>query len=272
VLFSNRGIAVYGSTPLARINLGDNVIATRLTVCSCLTILLLASGCASQPAAPKEDRSEADPWEPMNRQIHGFNTGLDKVTLKPLAKGYQFVFPQFLRTGIRNFSSNLRTPLNAMNIFLQGKGKTGFSETGRFLANSTIGLAGIFDVATEMGLEKHNEDFGQTFSKCGIPDGPYVTIPILGPRTLRDAFAIPLNLLADPLFWYDNSSVRDKLYILRLIDVREKLFAAESLLEGSPDRYIATREAYLQNRLYLIYDGDPPEDDDFFEEFMEDEE
>jgi len=240
-------------------------------VISCLIALLLTSGCASQPTTPKEDRSKADPWEPLNRQIHGFNTGLDKVTFKPIAKGYQIIFPQFLRTGIRNFSSNLRTPLNIINNFLQGKGKNGLGETGRFLANSTIGLLGILDVASGIGLEKHNEDFGQTFAKWGIPDGPFVVVPILGPRTLRDAFTIPLNILADPLIWYDNSSVRDKLYIMRVIDVREKLFAAESLLEGSPDRYIAIREAYLQNRLFLIYDGDPPVDDEFFEEFMEEE-
>lgn len=243
-----------------------------LAVSSCLIALLLASGCAIKPAVPKEDRSKADPWEPMNRQIHGFNTGLDKITFKPIAKGYQIVFPQFLRTGIRNFSSNLRTPLNIINSFLQGKGKYGLSESGRFLANSTFGLLGIIDVATDMGLERHNEDFGQTFAAWGIPDGPFVTVPILGPRTLRDAFAIPLNIYADPLIWYDNSSVRDKLYIIRVIDLREKLFAAESLLEGSPDRYVSIREAYLQNRLFLIYDGDPPVDDDFYEEFFEDDE
>lgn len=244
----------------------------RLTASCYVICALVLSGCASQPAAPKDQRSMADPWEPVNRQIHGFNTGLDKVTLKPIAKGYQKVIPQFLRTGIGNFSSNLRTPLNAINSFLQGKGKTGLSETGRFLANSTFGLLGVIDVATDMGLEKHNEDFGQTFAKWGIPDGPYVVLPILGPRTLRDAFAVPLNFLADPLFWYTNSSVRDKLYILRLIDVRERLFTAESFLEGSTDRYLSIRESYLQHRLYVIYDGDPPEDDDLYEEFIDDDE
>ena len=243
-----------------------------VAVSSCLIAALLASGCALQPSAPKEERSPADPWEPFNRQIHGFNTGFDKVTLKPLAKGYRFIFPRFVRIGIRNFSSNLRTPLNIINSFLQGKGKNGFSETGRFLVNSTIGFAGLIDVATDMGVEKHNEDFGQTFAKWGIPDGPFVTVPIFGPRTLRDAFAIPLNIAADPLIWYDNSSVRDKLYFIRVIDLREKLFATEALLEGSPDRYVSIREAYLQNRLFLIYDGDPPVDDDFYEEFEEDEE
>jgi phospholipid-binding lipoprotein MlaA len=238
----------------------------------CLIAVLLASGCALKPSVPKEDRSEADPWEPLNRQIHGFNNGLDKVTFKPLAKGYQKVFPQFLRTGIRNFSFNLRAPLNAINHFLQGKGKAGLSETGRFVANSTFGLLGVLDVATDMGLERQPEDFGQTFAKWGIPDGPFVVLPVIGPRTLRGAIATPLNIYVDPLIHYDNASVRDKLYFIRVIDLREKLFAAESLLEGSQDRYLSTREAYLQNRLYLIFDGDPPVDDDLYEEYLEEDE
>lgn len=237
-----------------------------------MILALLVSGCASHPAAPKEARSAADPWEPLNRQIHGFNQGLDKVSLKPVAKGYQKVVPQFIRTAIGNFSSNLRTPLNIITSFLQGKGKFGFSETGRFIVNSTIGIGGLFDPATKMGMERHNEDFGQTFATWGVPDGPYVVVPLLGPRTLRDAFAIPLNFLADPLYWYSNSSVRDKIYILRLIDVRQRLFAAETLLKGSQDKYLSIREAYLQNRQYLIYDGDPPIDDDFYDDYAEDEE
>lgn len=243
-----------------------------LSITFVLITALLASGCAVLPAAPKEERSSADPWEPLNRQIHGFNSGFDKVTLKPLAKGYEMITPKFLRIGIRNFSSNLRTPLNAINSFLQGKFKYGFSESGRFLANSTIGLFGVLDVAKEMGLEKHNEDFGETFAAWGIPDGPYVVLPILGPSTVRDAITIPLNILADPLIWYDNASVRDKLYLIRVVDLRQKLFTAESLLEGSQDRYLSIREAYLQNRRFLIYDGDPPVDDDFYEEYFDDEE
>lgn len=242
------------------------------TLASIIIALLLTSGCASHPSAPKEERSEADPWEPLNRQIHGFNTGLDKVTLKPLAKGYAIIIPKFLRTGIRNFSSNLRTPLNAINSFLQGKWEFGISETGRFVTNSTLGVLGIFDVATRMGAERHNEDFGQTFAVWGIPDGPFVVLPFLGPRTLRDAIATPLNIYGDLLIWYDNAPVRDKLYLIRAIDLREKLFTAESLIEGSQDRYISIREAYLQHRLFVIYDGDPPTNDDFYEDFMEDDE
>jgi phospholipid-binding lipoprotein MlaA len=235
-----------------------------------LTVIFF-SGCSSIPAAPPDQRSPADPWEPLNRQIHGFNTGLDKVTLKPIAKGYQVVIPRFIRTGIGNFSSNLRTPLNIINQFLQGKGKNGLSETGRFLANSTFGLGGLIDVATDMGLERKNEDFGETFAVWGVPDGPYVVVPILGPRTLRDAMAIPLNFLADPLFHYDNASVRDKIYFVRLVDVRERLLSADKLLEGSTDSYLTIREAYLQNRHYLIHDGSPPEDEDFYEDFLEEE-
>ena len=123
------------------------------------------------------------------------------------------------------------------------------------------------------GLERHDEDFGQTLAKWGIPAGPYVMVPILGPRTLRDAITIPLDIFLDPLYHYDNSSVRDKLWILKAIHVRSKLLAAESTIESSFDAYVTIREAYLQNREYLIYDGDPPvdDDDDLFDEFFEEE-
>jgi phospholipid-binding lipoprotein MlaA len=234
-------------------------------------LLALVSACASNPAAPPDQRSPADPWEPLNRQVHGFNSGLDRVTLKPVAKGYQAAVPQLIRTGIGNFSANLRTPLNIINHLLQGKVKDSLSETGRLLANSTFGLLGLVDVASDMGLERKNEDFGQTLAVWGVPAGPYVVVPFLGPGTLRDSLAMPLNILADPLFHYDNASIRDKVYVVRLIDIRESFLSAESLLEGSNDRYIALREAYLQNRRYVIYDGMPPEDDDFYEEFMDEE-
>lgn len=237
----------------------------------CISLLLLACGCATQPAAPPEQRSPADPWEPLNRNIHGFNDGLDKISLKPLAKGYEAAIPEVIRIGIGNFSQNLRTPLNIVNKLLQGKVKGGLSETGRFLANSTFGLGGLLDVATDMGLEQDNEDFGQTAAVWGVPDGPYVTVPILGPHTLRDTFLIPLNFMGDLLLYYDNASVRDKIYLVRLIDVRQRLFSAEELIEDSTDRYLAIRESYLQHRKFVIHDGNPPEDEDFYEEFPDDE-
>ena len=235
-------------------------------------LLALTTGCSSHPSAPREERSPADPWEPLNRQLHGFNTGLDKVTLKPIAKGYEAIIPQTIRKGVSNFSMNLRGPLNIVNSLLQGKGKNALTETGRFLANSTFGILGLVDVGTDMGLERKSEDFGQTLAHWGVPDGPFVIVPILGPYSLRDAIMIPANLFLDPLWHYDNAPVRDRLYVLRLIDIRYRVFAAEALLEGSADPYITIRESYLQNRRYLIWDGDPPVDDDFYDDFEDPEE
>ncbi len=235
-----------------------------LQFCACAT-----SGTATDNSQP--ERSPADPWEPLNRPIYTFNTALDKVTLKPLAKGYKFVIPSFMRRGVTNFSQNLRSPLNIINHFLQGKPGDGFGQTGRFLLNSTVGLGGLIDVAATAGLEQKNEDFGETLGVWGVPDGPYVIVPFLGPRTLRDAAMLPLNFLADPLFHYEDSSVRDKVYLVRLVDIRARLLSAEALTKDAYDPYIRIREAYLQHRRYVIYDGDPPEDYDFYDEFMEEE-
>ena len=224
------------------------------------------SGCASIPA---DERTPSDPWEPLNRTLYSVNTAVDKVTTKPLAKGYQKIMPGPVRKGISNFFSNLNAPRSAVNNFLQGKPRRGFSEIGRLLFNSTIGIGGLFDVATANGIEEYPEDFGQTFAVWGVPDGPYVMLPFLGPRTLRDAILLPADIVADPLFHYENTSVRDKLYGVRLLDLRYRLLTADKFLEDSKDKYVTTRESYLQNREYEIYDGDPPEDDDFFDEFLE---
>jgi len=197
------------------------------------------------------------------------NVAIDKVSTKPLAKGYRKIMPAPIRKGVSNFFANLIAPRSAINQFLQGKPGRGVSELGRFVINSTIGIGGLFDPATPIGLEEHQEDFGQTAAVWGIPDGPYVMLPILGPRTLRDAILTPLDVVVDPLYQYNNSSVRDKVYILRLIHLRYLLLSVEKFLEDSKDRYVTTRESYLQNREYEVYDGDPPVDDDFFDEFLE---
>ena len=228
----------------------------------------LAGGCAS---VPPEQRAESDPWEPLNRPLYSINTTIDKATLKPLAKGYQKILPQPARTGITNFAKNLVTPRSSLNNFLQGKPGRGFSELTRFLFNSTLGVGGLFDVATAVSLEAHPEDFGQTAAVWGVPAGPYVMVPFIGPQTLRDAVLLPVDIAADPLYHYENTSVRDKLYVLRLIELRARLLTAETLLEDSKDPYITTRESYLQNREYEVYDGEPPDDDDFFDEFFEEE-
>lgn len=239
-------------------------------------ILILAAAAALVACAGnqpnKGSRSPADPWEGLNRPIYSFNQGIDTVLFKPLAKGYEFIVPSFMRQGVTNFSRNLRTPLVAISNLLQGKGGAAMTDAGRFITNSTFGVFGLFDWATVSGLPMNNEDFGQTFAVWGVPDGPYVVLPLLGPFTLRDAFAVPFNFAADPLYYYDDSSVRDKIYGLRAIDVRQRLFEAEELIADSADRYVAIREAYLQRRRYLVLDGEVPSDDDFYDEVFEDDE
>lgn len=247
-----------------------------------LTLCLQIAACGTMPRAADGSRIEptpGDPWEPLNRPIFLFNGGLDKVTFKPLAKGYQIIVPKVLRLGVSNFSINLRAPLNIINHFLQGKPREGLKQTGRFVMNSTFGIGGLMDVATGAGLPERKEDFGQTLAVWGVPNGPYVVVPFIGPRTLRDAVMIPLNILADPLLHYNDSSVRDKVYLLRAIDLRARLFAAESLVEGAYDRYVRIREGYLQRRQGQIDDkdydgdvnaGDASEDDDDYYDDMED--
>lgn len=234
-----------------------------------MTILLLAlSGCTT---IPPEQRTEYDPLESVNRPVNEFNLGLDKMTTRPLARGYAAVVPGPARKGIANFFANLLTPRSSLNHFLQGKPKQGFSELGRLVINSTVGIGGLFDVATSAGLEEQREDFGQTAAVWGMPAGPYVVLPFLGPRTLRDALFSPINKIAEPLVHYDNTSVRDKLLVLELIAIRERFLSADKLLQDSKDPYVTLRESYLQNREYQVFDGEPPEDDDFFDEFLDEE-
>lgn len=252
--------------------MGTSMFCPRTINCSgpliAAIVLVGMSGCASVPA---EQRTESDPWEPLNRTIHGFNTAFDKVTLKPVAKGYEAIVPSPARTGVRNFFNNLMTPQSALFHFLQGKPSGGFTELARFAFNSTVGIGGLIDVATAGGLVVRSEDIGQTAAVWGVPAGPYVVLPFLGPHTMRDAILRPFAV-SYLLYSYDNTSVRDKLQVLRIIDLRARLLTLEEMLEDSKDPYITLRESYLQNREYEVYDGEPPEDDDFFDEFFDDEE
>lgn len=244
---------------------------SRKPFCATAATFLVLVGCAGNPPDERAAQPSADdPWESLNRHIYQGNRRLDRYTLKPIARGYQKLLPGALRTGIDNFFVNLRSPWHSINNLLQGDGIESLHEAGRFLANSTFGIGGLIDVATDIGLEKHKEDFGQTLAVWGVPKGPYVVIPFFGPSTLRDGLAMPLDFMADPLVWYENASVRDKLYILRIINLRERYLDAEELLDDSFDPYIRLREAYLQNRRYQVYDGNPPMEDDFYEEFEED--
>ncbi|EGG92863.1 VacJ-like lipoprotein [gamma proteobacterium IMCC1989] len=187
--------------------------------------------------------------------MFGFNNGVDTYFLKPVAQGYQFVMPDVAETGVSNFFSNLLEIRNIINSLLQGKGEKAANSTGRFLFNSTIGLAGLFDVAGGIGLEKQDgEDFGQTLGAWGVESGSYLVLPLLGPATVRDGVGIPVDMYLDPVNYHDQSSVRDKLTALKVIDIRAGLLDAEKLITG--DKYVFMRDAYLQRREYLVKDGE----------------
>ena len=235
----------------------------RARACAALGAVAILAGCSGQNIS----NVEHDPWEGFNRGVYAVNDATDRVLVKPLARGYKAVFPNFARRGVSNFFDNLVTPRSSLNNFLQGKPGRGFSDLGRFAMNTTFGVGGLFDVATSAGLEATDEDFGQTLAVWGVGAGPYVVLPMLGPRTLRDTVAMPVDFLADPLYHYDETSVKDKLRVLQIINLRARLLAADALLEESNDPYITIRESYLQNREYEIYDGDPPMDDDYYDEF-----
>lgn len=237
--------------------------SVRFIASTAIGLSIALSACTTVPAG---QRAANDPWEPMNRTLYQVNTSIDKVTTKPLARGYQKIIPSPIRTGVSNFFRNLTTPGSALNNFLQGKPKQGFSEFGRFLFNSSLGVGGLFDIASAGGMDEYREDFGQTAAVWGVPDGPYVMLPFLGPQTLRDAILMPVDALSHPLYHYENTSVRDKLMVLRIIDLRYNLLSVEKFLDDSKDPYVTLRESYLQNRQFEIYDGDPP-DDDFYEDF-----
>ena len=235
---------------------------------SLVALGLALAGCAGNGSLPENhEPAEHDPWERANRGVYRFNDGLDRVLIRPLATGYVRVVPRMARRGVGNFFANLNGPLHIVNNLLQGDLGGAVVETGRLAVNSTLGLGGLIDVGTDVGWEADPEDFGQTLAVWGVPDGPYVVLPFFGPRTLRDAVTYPLDKAADPLYYVDDDSTRFSLIGLRLIDFRAGLFAADSLLEDSFDPYLTLRESYLQNRQYNIYDGEPPEDDDFYDDF-----
>lgn len=236
-----------------------------------LIVLVALAGCASTQTS-EDDLSDnnRDPWEGYNRSMFAVNRFGDKIIYKPFGKAYKAVIPGFARRGVNNFFDNLRTPSSSLNNFLQGKPGRGLNEIARFLFNSTLGVGGLFDVAASGEMERYDETFAQTLAVWGVPEGPYVVIPIWGPRTLSDTVALPVDFVTDLQRQFRHTGTRDKLYILRLIDSRSRLLTTEELLNKSADPYIAFREAYLQNREFNIYDGEPPVDEEIY--FFDDEE
>lgn len=225
----------------------------RLALACMLLGLGVLGGCAATSNDPR------DPLESLNRGIHTFNDGVDTMFIKPAAEVYQGVLPDVVRTGVSNVFSNLNDVIVALNNLLQGKVTAALSDFSRVLVNTTIGLLGIFDVATQAGLEKHDEDFGQTLGWWGVGDGPYIVLPFLGPSTARDTVGRVADYKVDPVTYIDPSHDRNIVQALRLINRRAELLSASRILAvAALDEYEFVRDAYLQRRRNLIYDGNPP--------------
>jgi len=235
------------------------ILRTLLVVMS----VALFSGCAST-----QYNNEQDPWEGYNRAMYKFNQNVDRAVLKPVAKGYDFIVPEPISWGISNFFSNLNDITVAINNLLQGKVKAAGQDTGRFLLNTTVGVFGIFDVASHAGYNKNNEDFGQTLGVWGFDSGPYVVLPLFGPRTVRDSFGLVGDMFTDPVYYVSDNDARLAIAGTRLIDTRAKFLGSEGFLaEATDDEYAYIRDAYLQRREFLVHDGNPPNIDDFDDDF-----
>ena len=207
-----------------------------------------------------------DPFEDLNRDIFIFNEKLDEKLLKPAALTYRKVTPQFARTGVTNFFNNLEEIDTTINQVLQGEIKYAFNDAGRFVINSTIGLFGLIDVASKMGLEKHEEDFGQTLGVWGFDSGPYIMLPFLGPSNPRDLLSRPISSFLSGTFAMEDNDVKITLVGIDALETRERLLDAETLIIG--DKYIFVKDAYVQSREYEINNGST-EDDEFLDD-MED--
>lgn len=214
---------------------------------------LLLAGCATTG-----ETNPRDPWEGFNRKSYAFNDAVDRAVLKPVAQGYVKVVPGFAREGVTNFFGNLYDVGTGLNNVLQGKPKEGASDLGRFVVNSVFGVFGLWDIATPLGLEKHEEDFGQTLGVWGVPSGPYLVIPLLGPSSARDGPAKAV----DPGWYYssiDSSWKYWAFWTLEKVDKRAGLLRAESTLDAAAlDRYSFIRDAWVQRRRNAVYDGNPP--------------
>ena len=217
------------------------------------------SGCASLATdvtganVSAKERVEMAQWEAFNRDAYAFNKSLDDHVIKPVALAYKEVIPEFLDKGISNVFSNLSDVPNALNALLQFKLKDAASDTGRFAINSTIGLAGFFDVATDMKLQKHDEDFGQTLAKWGVPSGPYLMTPLMGPSSVRDRVGSLVDIVTNPYYYFEYSQAYS---VLARIDQRADFLSVEGALKGvSDDEYSTLREAWIQRRKHLLNDG-----------------
>ncbi|MEO8542449.1 MAG: VacJ family lipoprotein [Betaproteobacteria bacterium] len=220
-------------------------------------LLIACQGCATQqPADPR------DPLESFNRGVFAFNEGLDKAVLKPVATVYHDLTPQLVRTGVGNFLGNLDDAWSSVNSLLQFKLRAAVDNFMRFGVNTTFGLFGILDVASEMQINRHSEDFGQTLGAWGFGTGAYLVLPVFGPSTFRDTVALPVDFSGDLASHAGDIRTRNSLRVLNVIDTRANLLGLSSALdEVALDKYSFTRDAFLQRRRNAVYDGNPPDTD-----------
>lgn len=244
-----------------------NAYIFKLRTAILVGLTLGATGCATSQKADSRD-----PWEGWNRSVQSFNDKLDDYVMKPVARGYKKVTPEFVDSGVTNFFSNIDDINVLINDLLQFKlAQTGM-DTGRFLVNTTTGLGGFVDVASKLDLPKHHEDLDQTLGAWGVPSGPYVVIPLLGPSTPRGVVGLAGDGATNPIYWINPAAYAYGTGTLRTIDTRADLLSASKIVdEASVDRYEFIRNAYFQDRNYKIYDGNPPpsSEDDALEKQMD---
>ena len=239
------------------------LVARAIRTSLALAVAAVTVGCAG-PAA--YDDPVRDPLKPINRPIHKFNMGFDRFFLRPIVVGYDFITPDPLQIAFNNFFDNLASPTDIINALLQGKFARAGVATGRLVMNSTLGLGGLMDPATHAGLKPVNEDFGQTMAVWGIPPGPYIVIPFLGPASFRDGVGFVGDLHTSPLFDFGisvdvRSGIRDKAILLRLLQLRANFLDQDEALREAFDSYVFLRDVYAQRRNYVIFDGNPPEEE-----------
>jgi phospholipid-binding lipoprotein MlaA len=223
-----------------------------LRVTAASVFAALVAGCAATP-------SKVDPLEPMNRALFQVHETLDSNLAKPVAEGYVAVVPTFIRTAFSNVFNNIDDLFSAVNGLLQGKLDKAGNDLGRVMVNTMFGLGGLIDVASDAGIERGNLDFGQTFGVWGFPPGPYLFIPLFGPTTVRDGTGVLVRIAVGPVGYVSNVPLRNSIYGLGYIDLRAQVLDAGSIVDTAAlDRYLFIRNAYLQRRRYLIYDGKPP--------------